>query len=235
MAYYLVPPDGQLPTPAPSLARIERGVGTNGCTLETQSTEHAVSKATAELVNPTVVPENILKQFHFAFLIRHPRSSIPSFFRCTVPPLDKVTGFFEFMPSEAGYVETRRLFDYLRSTGQIGPKVVGQGDSAMKDGVATGIASGDGVDVCVVDADDLLDNPSGIIEAFCKAVGIQYDPAMLTWDKEEDHKHARETFEKWNGFHDDAINSTALKPRVHVSVTLRPGCHVSGCYPVNAS
>jgi len=41
----------------------------------------------------------------------------------------------------------------------------------------------------------------------------------LTWDSEEDHQRAKDAFEKWKGFHDDAINSTSLKPRsaAHVS------------------
>ena len=219
MAYYIVPPNGQSATVAPSLARIESGVGTNGDTPETQAARPTVAKTEVASINPIIFPEDILQQFHYAFLIRHPRSSVPSYYRCTIPPLDKVTGFFNYMPSEAGYVETRRMFDYLRSTGQIGPKIVGQNGSAAEDGTATRSTPKDGVDICVVDADDLLDNPSGIIETFCKAVGISYDSSMLTWDKEEDHKYARETFEKWTGFHDDAINSTALRPRAHVSTT----------------
>jgi len=44
-------------------------------------------------------------------------------------------------------------------------------------------------------------------------------PEMLIWDTEEAHQQARDAFEKWKGFHDDAINSTSLKPRSadHVS------------------
>ena len=40
---------------------------------------------------------------------------------------------------------------------------------------------------------------------------------MLKWDTEEDARQAKEAFEKWNGFHDDAMHSTELKKRVHVS------------------
>ena len=66
------------------------------------------------------------------------------------------------------------------------------------------------------DADDLLDNPQGIIKAFCETTGVEYDPGMLKWDTEEDARQAKEAFEKWNGFHDDAMHSTELKKRVHV-------------------
>lgn len=164
-----------------------------------------------------MIPTDILKQFHFAFLIRHPKHSIPSYFRCTVPPLDEITGFYNFMPEEAGYDEQRRVFDYLRKIGQIGPKVAGQPSNAAN--VENGVHE-DAVDICVIDADDLLDNPAAIVQTFCKSVGIEYSESLLTWDTEEDHKIAKTAFEKWRGFHEDAINSTSLRPRTHVCCIL---------------
>ena len=150
----------------------------------------------------------MLNRFHFTFLIRHPRSSIPSYYRCTIPPLDVMTGFYNFLPSEAGYDELRRMFDYLRSVQQIGPI---EGASSNGDGPHHG-----SVDICVIDADDLLDNPSGIIAAYCDRVGLPYTPAMLTWNEEVDHAQANAAFEKWRGFHEDAIDSTSLRPRLTV-------------------
>lgn len=166
----------------------------------------------AEPENPTVVPEEILKKFHFTFLIRHPRSSIPSYFRCTIPPLNKVTGFYNFDPSEAGYDELRRVFDFLKSRGHVGPAIAGEHNGNLPKGE---------VSITMIDADDLLDNPNGIIEAYCKEVGMDYDPGMLNWDTEEDHAQAKRAFEKWRGFHNDAIESSSLKPREskHVSYT----------------
>ena len=239
ITYYLVPPDGKLATIAPSLARLERGVGTTATTTEgshsngisagahiggkVTSNGNSHGHANTEPENPTVIPKETLEKFHFTFLIRHPRSSIPSFFRCTVPPLDSMTGFYEFMPSEAGYDELRRVFDYLRAVGQVGPAVAGKEmDSSGMNG--HGIANGHSgkVEICVVDADDLLDNPTGIIEAYCKSVGLEYDPGMLNWNSEEDHKYAKEAFEKWKGFHEDAMDSGELRPRVHVSPCALP-------------
>ncbi|KAL9106865.1 MAG: hypothetical protein Q9187_008510 [Circinaria calcarea] len=217
MGYYFVPPNGKPAAIAPSLARVEKGVGTDGSSVRIHDKDKQDGvpsyNTEAEPNNPTIIPEATLKQFHFAFLIRHPRSSIPSFYRCTIPPLDKMTGFYNFMPSEAGYTELRRIFDYLWSTGQIGPKVAGQGGNTNGSHGEKRCTSN--VDICVVDADDLLDKPGGIIEAFCKAVGLQYDPEMLNWDNEANHLHAKKAFEKWTGFHEDAINSTSLKPRGH--------------------
>jgi hypothetical protein len=226
MTYYLVPPNGQLATIAPSLGgkTVKKGVGTNGMNGEmngtngTNGTNGIVNghhkapfpyETEVETRNPTVVPAEILKQFHFTFLIRHPRHSIPSYYRCTVPPLDKVTGFYDFMQSEAGFDELRRVFDFLVENKQVGPtRAVQHGE--LKDGE---------VSITVIDADDLLDDPEGIVSAYCKEVGIKYDPQMLNWDTEEDHQRAKDAFEKWNGFHNDAINSTSLKPRdsAHVS------------------
>lgn len=175
----------------------------------------------AEPGNPTVLPKETLERFHFTFLIRHPRYSIPSYYRCTVPPLDEVTGFYSFMPSEAGYDELRRVFDYLRSIGQVGPYIASRNDSGANTHNNGNTNDGSGkVEICVVDADDLLDNPAGIIEAYCKSVGLPYDKQMLNWDSEEDHKQASDAFEKWKGFHEDAMNSCDLKPRKHVSVSI---------------
>ena len=117
------------------------------------------------------------------------------------------------MPSEAGYDELRRVFDYLVSLNHVGPARAGQSDQ-LKDGE---------VSITVIDADDLLDDPEGIIRAYCKEVGIEFTPKMLVWDTEEEHAAAKEAFEKWRGFHEDAINSSSLKPRdaAHVSLLKR--------------
>ncbi len=164
------------------------------------------------------MPKDILDQFHFTFLIRHPRYSIPSYYRCTVPPLDKLTGFYDFMPSEAGYDEVRRVFEYLCSVGQVGPEIATHETAkANADNIRITNGHSANIEICVVDADDLLDNPKGIIEAYCRSVGIPYDEKMLNWDSEEDQKQARDAFEKWPGFHEDAMNSCDLKSRLHVS------------------
>ncbi|KAM5345462.1 hypothetical protein ACJ41O_011324 [Fusarium nematophilum] len=170
MAYYLMRADGEPTKTAPSLGEEEAG-------------------------NPTVLPLEVLKQFQFTFLIRHPRRAIPSYYRCTVPPLDEVTGFYHFMPNEAGYEELVRLFDFLLEKGIV-----------------------DRDNLVVVDADDLLDNPEKTIRLYCEKTGIDFKPEMLEWN-DADKNHARDAFEKWNGFHNDAIKSSALKPRTHAQKT----------------
>lgn len=87
------------------------------------------------------------------------------------------------------------------------------------------VGGDDGIKITVVDADDLLDHPAEVIERYCKEIGIEYTPKMLKWgDSEECQKRAEGAFEKWKGFHEDALGSTELKARVH-----GPVC--SSCLP----
>ncbi|KAF2849109.1 hypothetical protein T440DRAFT_137713 [Plenodomus tracheiphilus IPT5] len=221
MAQYWIPPNNKPATVAPSLSNYKRGVGTDTTALSpVQTREHKDGPpypydTKAEPGNPTVIPADLLATYHFTFLIRHPRNSIPSYYRCTIPPLDRLTGFYNFRPDEAGYAELRVFFDYLRSAGQIGPKLAGQSEP---NGQAETNGHSGGVEICVIDADDLLDNPSGIIEAFCKSTGIKYEPEMLIWDTEEDQAIAKEAFEKWKGFHEDALDSDRLRARTHKKI-----------------
>ncbi|KAM0284385.1 hypothetical protein ACHAQH_001961 [Verticillium albo-atrum] len=165
--HYLFPPSGAPATIAPSVG----------------------GRSSTEPNNPTVMPVDILRKFQFTFLIRHPRRSIPSYFRCTVPPLDEVTGFYNFDPAEAGYDELRRFFDFLLKEGLI-----------------------DRSNLTVIDADDLLDDPEGILRAYCDRVGLDFNDGMLNWSK-EDTAFAQDKFAKWVGFHDDALSSCNLRAR----------------------
>ncbi|KAI3336477.1 hypothetical protein HD806DRAFT_7317 [Xylariaceae sp. AK1471] len=159
--------------------------------------------------NPTVIPLEILKKFHWTFLIRHPRRGIPSYVRCCSPPMSETTGWDHFLPSEAGYVQLRRLFDYLREQGLVGPSVAGEANTKR-----------DEIPITVLDADDLLDQPEDAIRAFCKETGIPFSEDMLKWDDEENQKVVSDAFAKWNGWHDDAINSKGLTARIHPKKTV---------------
>ncbi|KAI1433098.1 hypothetical protein GGR50DRAFT_537657 [Xylaria sp. CBS 124048] len=231
MAYYLMPPNGENPSIAPSL-RKNTGTGTtngagpsNGYTngvngnhhvnghghtngvnghTRTNGADKPERRGSDATCNPTVIPLEILKKFHWAFLIRHPRRGIPSYVRCCSPPLSEMTGWDHFMPSEAGYAELRRLFEYLREQGLVGPSVAGQAKQ-----------TGDEVSITVLDADELLDRPEQAIRAFCEQMGVSFKPDMLEWDDEANQKYVANAFAKWNGWHNDAINSTGLTARTH--------------------
>ncbi|KAL2824116.1 P-loop containing nucleoside triphosphate hydrolase protein [Aspergillus cavernicola] len=255
--HYLLPPNGNPASIAPSLHRIKRGVGTqdetaippaavgngevngsanghseeekqsvtngNGVTGKKTTKAPYPYSTDAEPGNPTVVPKEILSKFHFAFLIRDPHYSVPSYYRCTIPPLDATTGFTYYDPAEAGYDEMRRFLEYLRQEEMIGPHIATREqdadellDEASRNRKPVGRPSDElGVEICVVDADEMLDNPAPTMEAFCRSVGIEYSPQMLEWDSERDHGYAKDAFEKWNGFHNDAIDSKGLTARKH--------------------
>jgi hypothetical protein len=133
------------------------------------------------------------------------------------------TGFHNFMPSEAGYDELRRLFDYLKQEGVIGQQTQTQQENGeTANGTSNGVNGhhdGEGIKITVVDADDLLDKPAEVVRAFCEDVGIDYHDGMLKWEDEEGQKRAVEAFKKWDGFHDDAIASTELRARLHPKVS----------------
>ncbi|EWC44445.1 hypothetical protein DRE_06813 [Drechslerella stenobrocha 248] len=213
MASYLVPPNDhstyQHAKLAPSVAPRMAAMNGNGV--------HAKE-------NPTVLPLSVLKQFQFAFLIRNPRKAVPSYYRCCIPPLNDMTGFKYFMPNEAGYRELRALFDYLLEEGVIEHPLKGNMGSATND--ANGNAHANGARetngakqtngsagtkyrACVIDADDLLDHPKEIVQRFCEMVGLDFDESMLEWNANK----GCESFDKWKGFHEDAIGSSGLRPR----------------------
>ncbi|KAK4943396.1 hypothetical protein LTR10_017070 [Elasticomyces elasticus] len=211
ITYYLLPPDQQPAKLAPSWDLKKRGIGTepavNGVNGHSNKPPFPYSTE-GEPGNPTIVPKALLEKFHFTFLIRDPHSSIPSYYRCCIPPLDKMTGFYEFYPSEAGYDELRRFFDYTREAGLVANRIAGETHDSVNGGA-------DKPEICMIDADDLLDDPEGILRVYCKSVGLEFTHDMLNWDNEEDHARAKAAFEKWKGFHEDAIDSKDLKPRTH--------------------
>lgn len=245
--HYLLPPGRKPASIAPSLDEVKRGVGTstnghtNGVNGRTNGNTngvngHAVNgtpngthakgdlpyDTEPEPGNPTVMPKQIMERFHFVFLIRDPHHSVPSYYRCTIPPLDEVTGFYNYDPLEAGYDEVRRTFEFLRRAQLIGPHIATRRDEVVDevDGElrptkvgSKNTAYESGIDICVVDADEMLEKPGPVMKAFCDSVGIEYGPDMLSWDTKEDYEHAAHVFEKWRGFHNDVIESDGLLPK----------------------
>lgn len=87
-----------------------------------------------------------------------------------------------FTLEEAGYEQLARLYDLASAR--------------------TGTA------LPVVDADDLLDDPDGVMRAYCAAVGVDFEPDALSWRPREVPECAR-----WKGWHDTAQRSHGLGRR----------------------
>lgn len=100
-----------------------------------------------------------------------------------------------FVLKETGFVEQRILFDRL--------------------------CDRDGTPPPVLDSDDLLQDPHGMVAAWCGAVGIPFLPGALRWAP-----GARDAVSWWDGgsFHDSLRTSDGLKPmpRRHIDIAAAP-------------
>ncbi len=73
----------------------------------------------------------------------------------------------------------------------------------------------------IIDSDDLLENPAGVVEAYCGAVGIAYIAEALSWEP-----GARDEVSWYDGgsWHANLRDSDGLKPqpRAYVDITEAP-------------
>ena len=104
-------------------------------------------------------------------------------------PAKTITSMYSKWPDfdelEVGFPEQRALFDLL---------------SALN-----------GSPPAVIDSDDLLEDPEGMVAAFCDAVEIPFVPHALTWEPGADTR----AYSWWDGgsFHANLKASTGLKPQ----------------------
>ena len=133
-----------------------------------------------------VVPHEKLvdKRITHSFLIRHPAKAIKSLWVKT--GVEHVQGFDYFLADEAGFLEMYALWKKVTDAGH---------------------------KVTIVDADELLLDPSGVMKAYCDSVGIlPFSEDMLTWQKGPVPE-----WDCWAGWHDDALESTGLLARKSIS------------------
>jgi len=137
--------------------------------------------------NPSILSDADLKKFRHTFLIRTPQKTIPSYYRATI---GECVDFGVFDPGEAGFAELRALLEYTRRLLPDDPLVL-------------------------LDSADLIAEPERALRAFCSAVGIPFEQAMLSWENQR-----VASFEKWKGWHVQAENSTGFKeiPREEVEL-----------------
>ena len=102
----------------------------------------------------------------------------------------------DFVLKEIGFVEQRHLFDRLSEQMGVAPPVI--------------------------DSDDLLENPYGIVEVYCNAVGIPFIPEALSWEP-----GARDQVGWYDGgsWHENLRKSDGLKPqqRTYIDISEAPG------------
>ncbi|MEL7462957.1 MAG: sulfotransferase family protein [Pseudomonadota bacterium] len=75
----------------------------------------------------------------------------------------------------------------------------------------------DGAPPPVIDSDDLLEDPAGIVAAWCEAIGIPFIESALSWEP-----GARDEVSWWDGgsFHQNLRNSDGLKPQARKYVDI---------------
>eukprot|EP00445_Apocalathium_hangoei_P086396 CAMPEP_0204200998 /NCGR_PEP_ID=MMETSP0361-20130328/67139_1 /ASSEMBLY_ACC=CAM_ASM_000343 /TAXON_ID=268821 /ORGANISM="Scrippsiella Hangoei, Strain SHTV-5" /LENGTH=319 /DNA_ID=CAMNT_0051163543 /DNA_START=60 /DNA_END=1019 /DNA_ORIENTATION=+ len=137
---------------------------------------HVFSKDMAYYIRGHI-NKTMLEGVQHTFLIRHPIKSVPSLYRGSMDT--ETTGWDYFDRGEVGYKELHQIFEV--ATKELGQKAV------------------------VVDADELLADPEGVMSQYCNAIGIPFSKEMLSWEP-----GPVPGWETWPGWHDDAINSTGL-------------------------
>jgi hypothetical protein len=68
------------------------------------------------------------------------------------------------------------------------------------------VADMDGNAPVVVDADDLEEDPDGIIRAYCRRLGLRFIPEAMSWAPEH-----QEEWDIWKDWHTDAAQSTGIQ------------------------
>ena len=103
----------------------------------------------------------------------------------------------EFLAKEIGFKEQRALYDRLCDVNGMAPPVI--------------------------DSDDLLANPHGVVEAYCKAMGISYIEDALSWKPGERQEVL--WYDTGGVWHETLKNSDGLKAQTpkQVDITTTPG------------
>src|SRR3954468_10306920 len=64
-----------------------------------------------------------------------------------------------------------------------------------------------GEDVAVVDAMTFSENPTGVLAAYCEHLEVPFTAGSLTWESRDVKR-----WDSWEGWHEDAEESTGIKP-----------------------
>ena len=74
-----------------------------------------------------------------------------------------------------------------------------------------------GEDVAVVDAMTFSENPAGVLAAYCEHLEVPFTAGSLTWESRDVRRWG-----SWEGWHEDAEESTGIEPADRLDPTLPP-------------
>jgi len=119
-----------------------------------------------------------VRNFQHTFLIRNPKKAIPSLHAASVNK--QLTGWEYFDPKEGGFKQMFELYRFIVANKDSNP--------------------------VIVDADDLLEDPEGIMRAYCEGIGAKFDKKMLEWEP-----GPVPDWDVWAGWHENALKSSGFR------------------------
>ena len=131
------------------------------------------------------------RDFTHTFLIRDPERAIYSNYQAILK--DKV-GDAALDPSEVGFTELYKLYTFIKKKRGINP--------------------------VVVDAFDLQTHPVETMKSYCEAVGIQFDPNMIKWEKGTSEKWCKLWSTAWFSAVDKSSGFIKINPAEQKAVPL---------------
>ena len=152
------------------------------------------SKNLSYYVSPHCIPKlaellgHDYSRVHHSFMIRHPAKAISSLYYKSCVDNEK-TGYTHFDPAEAGFTAMAALLEHLDAAPDCPPSVI-------------------------IDADDLLEDPEGVMAAYCDALGLPFDESMLAWEPGP----VPELTSPWSGWTDDVQASSGIRKRAKRSL-----------------
>ena len=124
-----------------------------------------------------------------SFIIRHPQRAIVSLYNKSCVD-NGGTGYRYFDPAEAGFVAMWSLLVHIEETATPG----GQAPPP------------------IIDADDLLEDPEGVLGAYCAALGLAFESSMLHWGDKPVPSQLRNS--AWSGWTEAVCSSPGVVPRM---------------------
>ena len=127
--------------------------------------------------NFDILTQGRFQEVQHSFLIRNPEKSLESLYHCSLRPATTEQDYVS--PEHAGFRELSELIAFVRENLEPFP--------------------------VVVDADDLLDDPEGIMRSYCSAMGLKFKEGMTKWSP-----GPVADFECLWSLHDNVFNSSGI-------------------------